>query len=211
MDLNLLSRHHRLATVMDWVGGRVSDLEVERELTEMARRDPAVVADIDWARRLHQSATDLPLLDPPPLLRQRLRQQFRRWASAQGLPEPPLLELSARLVFDSRQDRLAVGMRGTGPDEGPVHLVWRTEIAELVVQARRQDNGLVRLDGQVLLAHAASAPVFEVTVHGPGIAVRAVDGDVLGRFHARVPDAVDRLVLANGEITLSAPLDLADR
>ncbi len=211
MDLNPLSRHHRLGAVMDWVCGRVGDLEVQREFTEAALHDAELRTDIEWALRLRQSATDLPLLDPPPLLRQRLRQQFRHWASAQDLPEPSVLELSATLVFDSRQDRLAVGMRGTGPHDGTIHLVWRTEIAELVVQARRQDSGLVHLDGQVLLAHSTSAPVFEVSVHGPGIAVRAIDGDVLGRFHTRVPDTVNQLVLTNGELTLYAPLDLADR
>lgn len=210
MELEPPSRHHRLDTVMDWVFGRVLDPEVERELTETALNDPGLRADIDWVLRLYQSSTDLPLVDPPPLLRQRLRQQFKRWAREQTPFEPSGLELSATLVFDSRRDRLAVGMRGVGPKEGTVHLVWRTEIAEVLVQARRQDCGLVQLDGQVLLGHDTSAPVFEVSVLGPDVAVRVIDGDAFGRFHARVPDTVDQLMLTNGELTLYAPLDLVD-
>ena len=210
MDMNGPLHQDRLGIIMDWVAGR-ADPDVEREVIEASRRDSDMVNDVNWATKLHRSATELPLIDPPPLLRQRLRQQFSRWVNAQDLPEPSVLGLSLTLVFDSRRDRLAVGMRGAGSDGGTLHLVWRTEIAELVMQARRQDSGLVQLHGQVLLAHSTSSPVFEATVYGPGTTVRATDGDIQGRFHTLVPDTVERLVVTNGELAMSASIDLVFR
>lgn len=208
MDLNSRARSDRLATVVDWVRGRLEDPEVERELTGAMPRDPSLRADVEWARRLMRTSSDLPLVHPPDLLRQRLRQQFRRWAASQGLPWPEVLELAATPVFDSRTDRLVVGMRGEGRDDAYVQLVWRTEVAEVIAQAQTQDDGMVRLDGQVLLAHPTASPVFEVVAHGPGVQVTVVDGDTLGRFHAVVPDTVDLLYLSNGEVALRAPITL---
>lgn len=204
MDLNPDSRLGRLGIVVDWVFGRLPDPHVGQELTETALRDPGLRAEIEWATRLHLVARSLPLADPPPLLRQRLRQQFLGWSAVQGLPAPTALELDASLVFDSRQDRLAVGVRGDHGVDEPIHLVWRTEVAELVIQARTQDSGMVRLDGQVLLTHPTASPVFELLAQGPDTTVRSTDGDSLGRFHAVVPQAVDRLRVSNGELTVSA-------
>lgn len=210
MEMNSSLRDQRLGVIMDWLRGRAANIDDVYELFEEARHDPDLRADIEWALRLHQGASDLPLVDPPPLLRQKLRQQFRSWTSAREPSGVSVSEYAAELVFDSRQDRLVAGMRGSDTEDGPVHLVWRTEVADFMVQARRLDDGLIDLDGQVLLACPTSAPVFEVTVHGPGVAFRSVDGDALGRFHTRVTDSVDRLVLTNGELTLSAPINLAD-
>lgn len=208
MDLNLLPRPERLGIVVDWVFGRLPDPKLERALTEAAPREPGLRAEIEWARGLRRVARDLPLTEPPALLRQRLRQQFRAWAAGQGLPAPPALELNASLVFDSRRDRLEVGVRGDHHDGEVTHLVWRTEVAELIIQARTQDSGLVRLDGQVLLAHPTSSPVFEIVAQGPGVTLRAAEGDSLGRFHALVPQTVDRLYVSNGEVTLTAQISL---
>ncbi len=210
MEMNPSPRDQRLGVVMDWLHGRATDVEAVYELFEDARHDPDLHADIELALKLHQGASDLPLLDPPPLLRQRLRQQFQRWVDGRTLSEVSVQEFTAELVFDSRQDRLAVGMRGSDTEVGPLHLVWRTEVADFMVQARRLDNGLIDLRGQVFLSSTSSAPVFEVTVYGPGVAFHSIDGDALGRFQARVTDAVDRLVLTNGELALSAPISLAD-
>lgn len=208
MDLNPSSHRDRLGIAVDWVFGRRPDPLLDGVLTAPEPLEPALPAEIEWARRLHRVATDLPLTQPPALLRQRLRQQFRGWAAGQRLPAAPALELNAWLVFDSRRDRLAVGVRGDQHDRQVTRLVWRTEAAELIVHARAQNDGLVRLDGQVLLAHPTASPVFEVQAHGPEGSVTVADGDDLGRFHAIVPQTVTQLHVSNGEVALSAPLPL---
>ncbi len=207
MDLNPPRRTPHLATIADWIEGRVTETESE-QLAEAMEHDPQLRDEVTWVRAFLRLAKDLPLVDPPALLRQKLDQEFRRWTGA--LPIAPVRELFAELVFDSRRDRLQLSSRSGHTADDLVHLVWRTAMAELVVEARTTE-GEVRLDGQVLVQNPTTSPVFEATATGPGFAVCAVDGDGYGRFRIRVPATVRQLVLTNDEFSLVASLDLLDR
>lgn len=199
-----------LTAVADWVDGRLDDAAAAR-MAERAAADPALRADAEFVRRVKAAGAELPLVEPPALVRQKLRQQFRRWAHQQPDRSHSILELVGALIFDSRRQRLSLATRGRAGAKpgGVVHLVWRTELAELVVEARPDDADHVRLDGQVLLEHETVAPVFEAQVTGPGIAVAAVDGDTLGRFQLRAPRRANRLRVSNGEFSIVADLDLS--
>lgn len=209
--MKLLPPEPDLTAVADWVDGRLED----DEAAELARRvttDPALQSDVAFVRRVAAARSSLPLVEPPALVRQRLRQQLRRWAAQQ---EPvrgtSVLELVATLVFDSRRQQLAVSTRrlpgGRAPSE-VTHLVWRTDLAELVVEVRPDGEGHVRLDGQVLLEHESVSSVFEAQVTGEGVSVTTVEGDTLGRFRLRAPRRASRLRVSNGELSLLAELDL---
>ena len=209
--MNLVPPHQDLTAVADWVDGRL-DEEAATGLAQRIAEEPELRAHAEFVRSVAAAGADLPLVDPPALVRQRLRQQFRRWAHQQPSRAASMLELVGTLIFDSRRQRLALATRGrraAGRSPGDVvHLVYRTELAELVLEARPDGDGLVRLDGQVLLEHESVSPVFEAELTGPGIAVTTVDGDTLGRFQLRAPRQANRLRVSNGEFSILADLQL---
>ena len=213
--MNLLPPESDLTTVADWVEGRLSSDDA-REMALRVAADPALQEQASFVRRVAASRSALPLVEPPALVRQKLRQQFRRWMALQQGPAraPSVLELVATLVFDSRRQRLVGGTRRLPGGRAPtdvVHLVWRTDLAELVIEVRPDGEDRVRIDGQVLLEHESLASVFEAEVTGPGFSVTAVDGDMLGRFRLHAPRRASLLQVTNGEISLLADLDLDPR
>jgi hypothetical protein len=105
-------------------------------------------------------------------------------------------------------DRPLVGVRG-GADDEVVHLAFQGETADLVLDLHPLAGDAVRIEGQVLPVGSDVAPIFEATATGPDLAVRAVDGDELGRFTlSPVPRTAQRLEAGNGEMLLVADLDL---
>ncbi len=195
------------ARIADWVDGRLSEQESDQVAAAVAA-DPELQADLEWMQELVRTGRALPLVAEPPLLRQRLRQLYRRWARDQVAPAPSLFESFIMPIFDSRRDRLAVGVRGPYPDGDTIHLVWRTDLAELIVEARPSGADRFRLTGQVLLGHATSSPIFEAIATGPDCTVRTVDGDHEGRFALDVPSNATRLRVSNGDLTILGSIDL---
>lgn len=209
--MNLVPPHQDLTAVADWVDGRLDDTAAA-VMAERVEQEPELRAHAEFVRSVVAAGASLPLIDPPALVRQRLRQQFRRWANQQPSRAAAVLELVGTLIFDSRRQRLSLATRGRrsgGRSPGDVvHLVYRTELAELVLEARPDGAGEIRLDGQVLLEHESVSPVFEAEITGPGVTVAAVDGDTLGRFRLRAPREANRLRVSNGEFSILADLDL---
>jgi hypothetical protein len=203
------------ATLLDWVEGRLEPgvaAEVARQVVAGDARTLGIVA---WLRQFHDMARELPLHEPPPLVRQRLQQYFDRWSGARAtLTGEPIdtwepIELRAILLFDSRRDVVTSSVRTADLADDVVHLAYTAELADLVIDVRRLGSRRVRLDGQVLLAEPSTAPVFEAAVRDGGLAARTVDGDELGRFSfADVPETVRHLWVSNGEIAIEADLDL---
>lgn len=200
----------RLPVVLDWVWGRLGDPQKEHELSESLGADARLRADVDWARRLKQVASDLPLHQPPEILHQRLRQQFRRWTAEQPPRQTHTVEVIARQVFNSHHTRLKVGVRRADTNQAVQDLVWRTGEAELIVQVRTLDHERVRLDGQLLFDRSAGARVFHATAEGPGFSV-ATPSDEFGRFSIEVFTTVTWLSLTDGDVTIVAPIELGDR
>jgi hypothetical protein len=151
----------------------------------------------------------VPLHEPPPIVRQSLIQHFSRWSRARAELDHRPRDVHVRLLFDSRQDLVRAGVRGDASDDDVFHLAYTAEEGDLLVDVYRIRAGLVRLDGQMLLAQPPEAPVFEATVAGKGFTVRTKDGDELGRFSLRdVPEKHCELRATNGLITIVADLDL---
>ncbi len=206
MDMRALRATARLATIADWLQSRLDDAESDL-VTEAVANSAQLRTEVAWVRRLFKVAEDLPLVDPPALLRQRLREQFRgRVPTDPGRSVP---QLAGELVFDSRRDRLELSVRDAGPDSEVVHLVWRTEVADVLVEAR-PGTDYVLLEGQVLLREATASPVFQVTATGPGCSVLDVGGDAFGRFQVRAPATVHTVRLSNDELAIVLPIDHID-
>jgi hypothetical protein len=211
-----------LSSLLDWLEDRLPPADAARVAHQVATGDARLRGTVEWLRGFLTTAGALPLHQPPPLVRQSLRQYFARWTRARAVLDQRPRELAASALFDSRKDLAVTGVRSAAPADETIHLAYTTESADVVLDVRRLAGGRVRIDGQVLLADPGSPPVFEASVTGSkftgskftgtGFTARAVDGDELGRFHLPdVPagrDGVLELRVSNGEIAIVASLDL---
>jgi hypothetical protein len=196
-------------TLLDWLEGRLDPATAEQVAARVAEADERTRCTVDWLRGFLVTARVLPLHEPPPIVRQSLRQHFARWSRARAELDQRPREVHVQLLFDSRQDLAPAGVRAGAGDDDAVHLVYTAEEGDLLVDVYRIGAGSVRLDGQVLLARPQGAPVFEASVVGARFTVRTTDGDELGRFSLRdVPETDCRLRASNGLITIVADLDL---
>lgn len=201
----------RFEQLIDWLEGRL-DPETDAAVTaEVARGDARTRATVDWLRSFLAVGRLLPLHEPPPSVRQNLRRQFSAWRADRSTADVEPIELVATLLFDSDRD-LVVGRRAVDTSDDARHIAYTSDRADIVLDVHRLAESLVDIEGQVLPVEPTSAPVFEATVHGPGVELRAISGDELGRFAlANVPDAVTRLRVTNGEFVLTAAIDVAGR
>ncbi|ANH39855.1 hypothetical protein I601_3449 [Nocardioides dokdonensis FR1436] len=208
--MNRPSPRPALRLAADWVEGRLAPEDADRA-AERAVSDPVFRAEVQFVRMVVAAGRDLPLVDPPPVLRQRLRQSFQQWHRAPSCRPTRVLEVVASLVFDSRRHQLGLATRGAaaGMDGDAVHLMWHCELADLMVEARATDEaGLVDLRGQVLLSHDSGSPVFTAEVTGPDHAAVSVDADDLGRFSVLAPRSASELRVSNGEMAIVAEIEL---
>jgi hypothetical protein len=208
-----MSREHGVSpafeVLVDWVEGRLDAGTSAEVSAAVIAGEPEATASVEWLQEFHQLARAMPLHRPPPLIRQNLSHYFARWSQARATLDRPRLELHASLLFDSRLDLAPVGVRGQNDVDGFVHLAYTTDHADIVLDVSRVGNGLVRLDGQVLLTDDTQDRIFEAAVTGPSGTRRTIDGDALGRFClVDVPDDATELRVANGDLTIVLALDL---
>jgi hypothetical protein len=197
------------ATLLDWLEGRLDPETTECVAARVTGAGESTRRAVEWLRGFLGAARALPLHKPPPIVRQSLTQYFARWSRAQAEigHEPRVVHV--QLLFDSRRDLAAAGVRAGRSADDAVHLVYASADGDLLVDVYRLESGSVLLDGQVLPAEPQEAPVFEASVTAAGFGVRTKDGDELGRFSLRdVPAGHSQLTATNGMITIVADLDL---
>ena len=205
------------AVLLDWLEGRLDSAEATAVEEAVAAGDARSRATVAWLERFlaatrAPSAPEVPEVpEVPQIVRQNLRRAFEDRHGAGPKEQGPPRELTASLIFDSRRDLALVGMRGEGGLDDVFHLAWTTPEADLVLDVRRLGTSRARLDGQVLLAGEDTATVFEASARGAGFTERTVDGDELGRFSlASVPDHARELRVTNGELAITADLDIRE-
>jgi hypothetical protein len=200
-------RRPGLRELADWVDGRLHAAAASR--VEQALGDPATATAVRWLRGFRRLARELPVEAPPAIVRQNLRRAFARRADPRQAAG--IIELAGRLVFDSRQHLEPAGVRAVAAAGRSVHLAFSAAGVDLVVDVhRRTDGDLLDLDVQVYLDEdRPQAPVFEAVAKGTGWETRTSDGDVLGRCRLqRIGPEEVGLRVTNGEVALTAPLDL---
>ena len=197
------------ATLLDWLEGRLDPDTASQVSDHVASGDRRTRSRVRWLTDFLGIARAFPAPEPPPVVRQHLRQYFRRWHKAQEALRADPLVVQAAVLFDSRQDLALAGVRGGDESDEAYHLAFTTAVGDLVVDVRRVADGRVRLNGQVLPGDPEAAPVFTAEAAGRGFSVRTVDGDELGRFTlAEVPAGPCRLEVSNGDMTVWAALHL---
>ena len=183
---------------------RTASEEVARAV---ATGDEQLSSTAAWAKEFLEVSAAHPLERPPPIVRQRLGQHFRRWAESTESPGVDGTTALAELIFDSRAGLARAGVRSaTGSDT--VHLAFASDLGDLVLDVLPGEPGLVRVDGQIL-ATSPDSPFFEVEVVAAELSFRSVDVDEHGRFELdRVPAGPVRLTASNGRVRLVADVDL---
>ena len=190
--------------LVDWIEGRLTRQDAIEVEAAVQRGGPDIHDTVVWIREFIQFGRDNPLPGPPPIVRQRLQQAFRRHTGDAS----PILRESAALMFDSRDDAIVVGVRG-GPslDDG-YRLAFASESIGVLLDVLPESATTVRLEGQVLTPDE-SAPVWQVSVHYPGGRRTDGGGDRNGSFTIdQVPLDTTKLLLSNGEVEVdvSQPL-----
>lgn len=72
-------------TLLDWLEGRLDADKAERVAVQVAEADERTLRTVDWLRGFLTAARGLPLEEPPPTVRQSLKQYFARWSRAQAI------------------------------------------------------------------------------------------------------------------------------
>ena len=179
-------------SLADYVEGRLDPDAAASIEEQLAAGDPEAAAIVEWLRTFLSVAEQLPLEAPPVRVRYYLRRQFDQQAARGGVAR----QLLATLRFDSRRDLAAAGVRSATVDTGTVHLAFRCDAGDVLLDLAATSDGGLRLDGQVLWAAGLDAPILEARLTGPDFAENTTDGDDLGRFSfARVPADVSQLML----------------
>lgn len=189
--------------ILDWLEGR-SDPE-RAQAIEAALAQPGSPARTfaEWAREFYRLSVQLPLIEPPPVVRQRLR-RMHAVRSGRGRPTKRLV---ARLDIDSREPDALVAVRGPLLDTPTrVQLAFTTDVANVVLDIAPEAAGRVTLRGQVL-PRRAMPTAFHAAAHGPSGPVTSRDGDDLGSFTlANVGVDTELVVLTNDEVWIELPL-----
>lgn len=190
--------------LLDWVEGRLDGERAQAIDARVASGDESIAATVAWIRGFLAFGRSHPIPEPPPILRQRLRQSFRRHI---GAAEPASMQ-RAELVFDSRSDAVLAGVRGGSDPEDGYRLAFAAEPIGVLIDVVPESAGTVSLAGQVL-AEETDAPVWAATIDHATGTLTAIDGDSDGCFAiAGVPVDTTKLTLSNGvvEIVIEGPL-----
>ncbi len=201
------ARQPTFRDVLDWVEGRPNrDPAIEALIADA---DAETLATIEWVRGFLAFSARNPLSPAPPAVRQRLELAFERHHGR----DAPVIRQTATRSFDSREDALLTGVRGSSGVGRRYRLAYATDAYGVLVDVTPGGDGLVEFDGQVLSGEGRSA-VWEVTAHHrAGVSVD-INGKTDGCFSiAGVPDDCSHLVLSNGlvEIELPDPLGTPGR
>lgn len=66
--------------LLDWLEGRLDAERTERVAAQVTAADERILRTVDWLRGFLTTAHELPLEEPPPIVRQRLRRHFAHWS-----------------------------------------------------------------------------------------------------------------------------------
>lgn len=191
-------------TIVDWVEGRLDRQSAAPVEAALAAGDPRTRGAIAWVRTFHEVAAELPLIAPPARVRYYLRRRFDERTDVSTARGGAVRRLLAALVFDSRTEPSLAGVRGSDVGGDAVHLAFRSDAGDVLLDLTRVREGVVRVDGQVLWSDAPTVPRLEAVVRGPDIASSTAEAGDLGRFtFPQVQPGIDQLTLRCGDLDVT--------
>lgn len=105
--------------LLDWLEGRLDADRAERVAAQVAEADERTLCTVDWLRGFLTTARELPLEEPPPIVRQSLKQYFARWSRIQAV----LRRVHVEPLFDNRRDAALAGV-DAATDDDAIDLVY---------------------------------------------------------------------------------------
>lgn len=192
----------RFATLLDWLEGRLDEVESAKVAAYVEHGDAAVHESVEWIREFLAAARVLPLEAPPAETSTRLRQLFTNF---HGSGEP---DSQAWLEYDTRMPETVSGVRSGATTERS-HLVYGSDLGRLVLEVTHVGPGEVDLRGEVVLSSAAAGTGVELAFVRGGVPDRAARCARDGRFEVLgASDQIDAVWLTLGDVRVRAALDL---
>ena len=111
-------------TLLDWLEGRLDADGAERVAAQVADADEQTLRTVDWLRGFLTTARELPLAEPPPIVRQSLKQYFARWSRAQAVPGQEPHRVHVELLFGRRQDVVPAAAHAAAGGDDAIDLVY---------------------------------------------------------------------------------------
>jgi anti-sigma factor RsiW len=191
--------------LLDWLEGRLSPDRRRAVEEAVATGDRGILELVRWYRTFRTEAARLPLVAPPPLIRQRLR----ALAATRRGELPPLVRLSAHPVLDTRRT-LPAGVRGpASTDTSRYQLTFAAAGLVVVLDVVPDGPSTVTIRGQVI-PQLETPPVFEATAQGADGVVSTILGDELGGFRlSGVPVESRSLVVTNDAVEVEMRVNLS--
>jgi hypothetical protein len=170
------TNHLTFMTLLDWLEGRLTDVEAARVSEKLAASDADTQNELAWLRALLSVGGDVTLQAPPERIRQELLRRFR---ARDRIGAPTSMSHVASLSSDSQQ---RVGVRGAS--SGPRQLVYSSSVADVVINLQSDADGRVDLLGQIFPNDSASSAMhgFVVQLLKNGRDAGIVDANDLGEF-----------------------------
>ncbi|MFC5727762.1 MULTISPECIES: hypothetical protein [Nocardioides] len=196
-----MTRRSTFTELLDLAEGRLERDHAQRVADEIALDDEAALT-FAWIEDFLHDARRMPLQEPPPELRARLRDLFAGHHTQQDDSWS-----DASLLHDTRKQ--AAGVRSAGVHDS-VHLAFDSEGGRFVVEVRPAGTGAVDVVGLVLLNDGSAGT--DLTFLEAGVVRRVARAERDGRFEATgVPETVDELRLTTGAVRVRTRLDLRQR
>jgi len=195
--------------LLDRAEGRLDPAEAAAVDRAVAAGGASIRAAAAWVEGFLAVAETDTAAEPPAYLRELLIQRFED--RMRVLRQPGLVErLRAALTFDSRVAAAPVGARGVADDaDAERHLVYSTPALDVALDVYLLDEGVLRIDGQVLPTDGAADPVATVHLLRGATEVAGAIADDLGEFTLdRVPPGPFRLLVTLGWLEVDADIEL---
>lgn len=185
--------------LLDWLEGRLTrESTAAMDRSAATYEDDEIQAAITWIEGFRRFALENPVPQPPPIIKQQLRQAFERHHGRGVVP----IHQIAHVTFDSRDDVVMASVRGHSEVGEGYQRTFATESHGVLIDVLALSESEVRIEGQVLGVESESS-VWEVQVRFPSGSKTDSTGDENGSFSITdVPMAIDTLRLTNGHVTI---------
>jgi hypothetical protein len=191
--------------LLDWVEGRLSEVEARAVERQVAASDSATRDEVSWIRAFARISENTVIVSPPSELRDALIERFE--AYAEGKRQPGFLQrLVATLTFDSDLQP-AFGVRAAGVSESQRQLVYSTDSADVAIIVRpRPRDGRLDVYGQILPVDGTDSGIFGVQLLKDASEVATTATNDLGEFtFEAVPPGVYEALAASDRVEIQLP------